>query len=122
MRFPIFASLLLATLLTLLTTPTSALTPKERCKHKSHAVAQAIARFCSKSNIVVPSTYAESGAVGGDKGSAYVQILGPCNPPQWVPKEFCMKQFHKICAEGDVLGAGRRHYGRNGCQEWTISR
>lgn len=51
-----------------------------------------------------------------------VAIRANCDPPQWIPKEYCFEQLYSLCATGDWGGANRKNFGRNGCQQWwTLS-
>lgn len=49
------------------------------------------------------------------------RITGSCRPAQWVPQEYCMKQFYQMCVNGDALGNREARFGRNKCQKWTIT-
>ncbi|CAK4031774.1 Hypothetical predicted protein [Lecanosticta acicola] len=87
--------------------------PKLCGSDKHNSIQQAIGKFCQKTNIVVPSTYATNGMRGND-GKGFVSIEGTCHPPQWVPQEYCMEQFNNMCANEEVT----KKFGRNGCQTW----
>lgn len=90
-----------------------------KCGQKNPSVNTAIQQFCSKGDIVVPSDYAKWGkSVNG----WHVSITGNCNPPQWVPREWCQKQLTKLCANGDAKGLGHQRYGNGGCQGWHVDR
>lgn len=106
------------------------------CKTKHPHAFDAINRFCSINNLSVPSNFAANGQTNGPRGlvKAWIdstlaqstnqahtdQILGtalnPCRPAQWIPKEYCFKQFYAMCA------ASRDHqlYGKANCQTWRI--
>ncbi|SMR57982.1 unnamed protein product [Zymoseptoria tritici ST99CH_1A5] len=89
-----------------------------QCHARNPGVNGAISDFCSKKDIVVPSDYATRG-----KQNMYALVNidgGRCNPPAWVPQNYCNIQMWTICAHGDVNGAGYRSYGKDGCQRWQI--
>ncbi|KAK8215078.1 hypothetical protein M8818_002088 [Zalaria obscura] len=93
------------------------------CQSKSLQIVAAIEKFCSKTNMVVPSWYAHVGATVGDRS---VWIEGAphqtCNPPQWVPQEYCRSQLFHVCAGGTKEGFGYAYYGAGNskCQVFTI--
>ena len=91
----------------------------KKCAKINPNINKAIAEFCGKGDIVVPSHYASTGkSVKGVR----VTIHGHCTPKQWVPSQYCRNQFHAICAaSAGNGGVGTRHYGRNDCQKFTIS-
>lgn len=69
-----------------------------RCRNKNKNAFNAIHKFCyGKSGIMVPSDYAKSEKYAGN---AFVKIdeSSTCNPPQWVPRKYCLSQFYQICA------------------------
>lgn len=90
-----------------------------KCGRKNPAVNTAIQRFCAKGDIVVPSEYANRGK---SHNGFHVAISGSCNPPQWVPTQWCRVQLTKLCANGDGQGLGNQRYGNGGCQGWHIDR
>ncbi|KAF7197261.1 hypothetical protein HII31_01416 [Pseudocercospora fuligena] len=103
------------------------------CKRKNPFVYEAINKFCSKTNLVVGSTYSRNGVKSNNR-LATVRINGDCKPAQWVPQskqqdekggasadgcfviEYCKSQFMELCARGDSNGANGARYGRNACQ------
>ncbi|KAK3722517.1 hypothetical protein LTR37_002509 [Vermiconidia calcicola] len=89
----------------------------KHCMEKAPNVHKAIEKFCKKTDMVVPSNYAH---MGETVGNTFIQIMGPCDPPQWVPQQACWSQFHHICRHGNSRGEGTKQYGRQGCQEWVI--
>jgi len=90
-----------------------------KCGAKTPDINNAIGKFCSKKDLVVPSRYANRGvSVNG----WHVAISGKCNPPQWVPFEYCRTQFARMCANGNGQGLNNKRFGRNGCQGWHIDR
>ena len=66
-----------------------------------------------------PSPYSKQGMFSNNK-KVNIWISGTCNPPQWVPAEYCMSQFYTMCARGDKYGQNTAKYGRNNCQSWHI--
>jgi len=50
----------------------------------------AINNFCTKNNMVVPSSYANAGKSHNGK---WVGIRGTCKPAQWVPQHYCISQL-----------------------------
>lgn len=90
-----------------------------KCGRKNPNVNTAIQKFCSKGNIVVPSEYAKWGK---SHNGFHVAISGNCNPPQWVPQDWCRYQLSKLCARGNGQGLGNQRYGAGGCQGWHIDR
>lgn len=89
-----------------------------RCGKKSPDMNKAIEWFCNKGDITVPSLFAKRGYA---RNGAHVAISGNCKPPQWVPKQYCMTQFSKLCANSPG-GYGHQRYGRNKCQGWHLDR
>ena len=94
-----------------------------RCGANNPHANAAINNFCTKNgqprdHITVPSHFA---SFGKTVGNIRVNIRGHCNPKQWVPSYYCRNQFQSICASG-ANGIGMRYYGRNRCQEWSISK
>lgn len=67
---------------------------------------------------VIPSSYAGRGKT---VDQAFVKIAGPCKPAQWVPQQYCFSQLLDMCVKGNSRGSNKRLYGKNKCQEWTIS-
>lgn len=117
------------TILTLLLTPltplTLAATDYENsiaCAARNPALNTAIQNFCNcrnsngkfVNNIVIPSPFARRGATIAN--NARVRITGKCNPPQWVPLQYCAPQFHAMRAQG----VRKRRFGRNKCQVWSL--
>lgn len=88
---------------------------KSVCAGKNKHVMNAIDRFCKslmhltrspvkpshtefstagqKTDIVVPSGYANSGKMSNNGGKALVTISGGCKPPMWVPSKYCYSQM-----------------------------
>ncbi|KAK3676025.1 hypothetical protein LTR78_004217 [Recurvomyces mirabilis] len=66
----------------------------DACANKAPAVINAIGQFCQKTDGVVPSDWAGQGHQG-PTGITWIKILGNCNPPQWVPQEYCFSQFEQ---------------------------
>ena len=90
-----------------------------RCRHKNKNAFDAIHKFCfGKSGIMVPSNYAESEKYAGN---AFVKIgeSSTCNPPQWVPRKYCLSQFYQICANKKW---GKARFGRNKCQSFHVGK
>lgn len=96
------------------------------CSRRNPSINTAIDAFCNKKNaqgqltndILVPSPYSNAGA---SHGGVKVSIPGKCDPPQWVPFEWCAPQFHAMCAGmGRATGSVVKIYGRIGCQAFTI--
>jgi hypothetical protein len=69
---------------------------------------------------MVPSNYAQQGK---HHGNIFVKIGGEstCSPAQWVPSNYCRKQFYYICAYGPKV-FGTRHFGRSKCQSFHIGK
>lgn len=89
------------------------------CKAKNNDAYHAINKFCNgKTGIMVPSAYAKKEKY---HGNAFVKIGGEsfCNPPQWVPRKWCLTQFYKVCANKKW---GKGHFGRNKCQSFHIGK
>ncbi|KAK5109684.1 hypothetical protein LTR62_006806 [Meristemomyces frigidus] len=86
-------------------------------KHGHNAVA-AIQQFCAKTDMVVPSDYASTGAT---HGGARAFITSKCNPPQWVPAYWCEAQFYNLCATSELGIAGTLRFGTDGCQYFSIA-
>ncbi|TKA34317.1 hypothetical protein B0A50_00297 [Salinomyces thailandicus] len=94
---------------------------KSVCAGKNKHVMNAIDRFCQKTDIVVPSGYANSGKMSNNGGKALVTISGGCKPPMWVPSKYCYSQMYHVCATGGKKGHGNIAYGPNGCQLFEIT-
>ena len=90
-----------------------------KCAEKNPYINNAISEFCQKQDIVVPSQYAGEGQT---YAGVHIAIHGTCEPAQWVPAEYCVKQLHRICAKGSKYGTGWSRYGDNDCQKWRIKR
>jgi len=86
------------------------------CLVKHPNIYTAIQDFCSKDNMVVPSTYANAGKSHGGK---WVGIRGNCSPPQWVPSYYCTTQLQAVCANAPANGDNQATFGRNGCQTFV---
>ncbi|OQO07431.1 hypothetical protein B0A48_07128 [Cryoendolithus antarcticus] len=79
------------------------------CGQRFPRINGAIEKFCYKKNtsgvatndLVIPSAYASIGSMFyGFKGNKLVvQITGQCSPAQWVPAQWCLSQFHEMCAQ-----------------------
>ena len=93
------------------------------CAAKDPSVTNAIGKFCQKTNLVVPSSYA-AGGMNGYSSKTHIRIFnsaqGGCNPAQWVPQEYCFSQFYQMCVDAGPTGSMTRRFGRNGCQNWII--
>ena len=84
----------------------------EACKNKNPALHNAIFKFCSNTDIRIPSTYAANGVIsdsqfGSDKW--VVTIHGATCDNQLVPKPICQQQFMDMCASGGPEGANLQH-------------
>jgi len=80
----------------------------------------AINLFCTKKDMVVPSSYTNAGKSHNGK---WVGIRGTCKPKQWVPQHYCVSQLQAVCAHAPANGNNQARYGRNGCQTfvtWTL--
>lgn len=86
----------------------------------------AIDQFCHKkdasgkltNDLMVPSNYADMGV---QIGSLLVKIYGSCNPPQYVPADICVQQFHDMCAGGaeeNNAAYGWNQLPGSRCQAW----
>ncbi|KAM3415186.1 hypothetical protein BST61_g10306 [Cercospora zeina] len=105
----------------ILGTTLAAVRPDEiQCSIKNQYVVDAINRFCSKTNMVVPSDYSKAGVKSNPFPYAWVAINGKCNPPQWVPSKICKSQFFMMCNTGDKVGQNAWTFGKNDCQRWDI--
>lgn len=81
----------------------------------------AINDFClGNGHILVPSDYSKKGK---HYGNIFVKIGGDstCDPPQWVPLEYCKSQFFEVCVDG-AHAHGKKSFGRNGCQSFHIGK
>lgn len=85
----------------------TALTIMEQCAKNNPDVMNSIGIFCQKTNMVIPSTYANNGQ---GKGGYHVGITGNCKPAQWVPQQYCFSQFYEICGNSPD-GSGTKNYG-----------
>ncbi|TKA44987.1 hypothetical protein B0A54_03279 [Friedmanniomyces endolithicus] len=84
-----------------------------------HAV-QAIQAFCAKTDMVVPSSYAQT---GHSVVNARVFISSNCSPAEWVPQYWCLTQFYSLCAAGDFIdGSTSGRYGKGGCQYFELTK
>lgn len=101
-----------------------------KCGKRFPRVNQAIEKFCGKNkdgkiinDLVVPSKYAENGvvAVGLTGGDIWVNIKGTCLPAQWVPYNWCMAQFHALCAVSDIGYNNYNLHGKDNCQSFRIA-
>ncbi|KAK5129724.1 hypothetical protein LTR08_002935 [Meristemomyces frigidus] len=104
-----------------LATAAYALTDQELCSKKRYGKSNvlAIQGLCAKTNMVVPSTYAQKGHKHGGQKAA---IQGNCSPAQWVPQYWCLKQFYDLCAHTtDDKGEDTKKFGSNGCQSFYIT-
>ncbi|KAL9528624.1 hypothetical protein SMMN14_07901 [Sphaerulina musiva] len=91
------------------------------CKDWHPTIFNRINAFCLKTDIVVPSNYAEKGAGTNPTGRVWITKVGilngiGCNPPQWVPTGICRRQFYSECASHKM----KAYYGRLSCQGWYI--
>lgn len=50
------------------------------------------------------------------------QQTDSCKPAQWVPQEWCFKQFFNMCVNLGKGGKVRAKYGKGGCQDWHIKK
>ncbi|KAK3621634.1 hypothetical protein LTR56_022673 [Elasticomyces elasticus] len=95
---------------------------EDRCRHRKgggHTVT-AIKNFCGKTDMVVPSQYAQNGKW---KNNAHAFISGNCSPAQWVPQYWCEKQFLAMCANGPwTENAMSQRFGNNGCQTFALNK
>ncbi|USW57605.1 hypothetical protein Slin15195_G109240 [Septoria linicola] len=96
----------------------------QACARKNPAANAAIAAFCNKKidgrysdTIMCPGPRSSRGVV---KQGVRAKITGNCSPQQWIPGQYCLLQFHYICATGGARGMGSRSYGNGGCQTWTL--
>ena len=92
------------------------------CKTKAPDAYSAINEFCyGETHITVPSDYAKEADYSGD---TFAKIGGEsdCDPPQWVPRKYCLRNFYEVCANGNEHGRGKGTYGRNGCQSFHIGK
>lgn len=92
------------------------------CRKANPDVLVAIDAFCNKPDgaIMIPSDYAKA---GHKIGHTLVSIDGKCKPAQWLPKKYCLSQFHQICGMGFGAGGfGGIDFGRNNCQRFMIQR
>lgn len=92
---------------------------KTRCEKREGgaAIMTAINRFCAKTDMVVPSPYANNGVT---VNGWTVRIKGSCKPAQWVPSYWCTTQLHDVCGEYTEGGIGLAKYGKNGCQGFFV--
>ena len=67
-----------------------------QCSIKDSSVVNAIGKFCQKTNMVVPSTYATTGMSGYAGHKTHIRITGTCGPAQWVPQKYCLSQFYHM--------------------------
>lgn len=93
------------------------------CRKTNPDILAAIDAFCNKpggDTMMVPSEYAKAGKI---VGKAHVWIKGDCKPAQWLPKRWCLSQFHEVCGFTTFGGGyGRVDKGRNGCQKFIIEK
>lgn len=103
------------------------------CTKRFPLIAEAIDSFCNRTddkagqhytdNIIVPSPYADQGFkfTKWDGTPGWVHVKGTCNPPQWLPRQWCNAQFCDLCANTkDPRGWNTRKYGQDGCQTFLI--
>ncbi|GAB7357504.1 hypothetical protein MBLNU459_g0038t1, partial [Dothideomycetes sp. NU459] len=81
-------------------------------------VTNAIAQFCRRSDMVVPSTYAADGVWAA--GGHHVKITGDCGPPEWVPSYWCAVQLREVCAAAGENAVAERRFGWGGCQHFIL--
>lgn len=115
-----FPTLLITFLFLTLTQPAHSATDMQNCaKHAGPDYFAAINSFCSKPDLVAPSSYANNGVV---VGNAKVKVASKCTPPQWIPPYWCKAQFFSMCASaGDRAHEGiMRQYGKAKCQIFEI--
>ena len=67
-----------------------------KCSNKDPSVVNAIGKFCQKTNMVVPSSYASGGMMGYSGHQTRISITGNCSPAQWVPQKYCLSQFYNM--------------------------
>ncbi|TKA79688.1 hypothetical protein B0A55_04072 [Friedmanniomyces simplex] len=100
----------------------TATSDQDKCTAKrggKHAV-QAIQALCAKTDMVVPSTYAQNGHT---VSSAHAFISSNCSPAEWVPQYWCLTQFYAMCANNDFIGGSTsQRYGNGGCQYFELSK
>nr|OQO32681.1 hypothetical protein B0A51_00059 [Rachicladosporium sp. CCFEE 5018] len=72
--------------------------------------------------LIVPSREAETG-VSSENGYT-VAIWADCDPPQWVPHDWCYRQFEAVCQnKSDNGGYPNMTFGyppQDSCQNFTI--
>lgn len=102
-----------------------------KCGKRFPRINQAIEIFCNKqapggkltNDLTVPSKYA-SGGVGTTSlknSKILVAIKGNCSPAQWIPHNWCLAQFHDLCANTkNRHGFVSRNFGNNRCQQFVI--
>lgn len=106
---------ILALAITALAAPSLA-TNAQNCAAKNPNINRAIAAFCNKDNLMVPTQYSENGV---RVGNVAVSIQGTCKPAQWVPEKYCKSQFYELCASEPLEAyAINRWYG---CQDFVIA-
>ncbi|KAF2769117.1 hypothetical protein EJ03DRAFT_351592 [Teratosphaeria nubilosa] len=66
-----------------------------------------IENFCAKSDMVCPSNYCDTGI---DANGFWIGIQANCNPPKWIPTEWCLSQMHEVCAKADSQGNMRETF------------
>lgn len=96
-----------------------------KCHKRNPDILKAIHDFCNKpagDTIMVPSPYADAGTT---VGKAHVSVTGDCKPKQWLPRKWCLLQFHEIC--GLDMGFSGKGYGamlqgRDNCQRFNIEK
>ncbi|KAK4985705.1 hypothetical protein LTR50_005797 [Elasticomyces elasticus] len=131
MKLPAILPLLALTLTTLPSPATAEYPGESACGKKAPGTLDAIRAFCAKTDMVVPSDYANNGATRGKAyfksnglgpfGVTRAHISGNCGPRQWVPQYWCYVQFLDMCNKGDFQGhAKTRRYGNKGCQSWSL--
>lgn len=106
---------------------------KAKCTQRFPIIAEAIGYFCNKTDdaamqhytddIIVPSPYADQGFkyTRFDMSTGWLHVTGTCNPPQWLPRQWCNAQFWDLCANtNDPRGWNTRQFGPGGCQSFLI--
>ncbi|KAF2764762.1 hypothetical protein EJ03DRAFT_355452 [Teratosphaeria nubilosa] len=90
------------------------------CAAKNAAINTAIDALCGS-----VSAHLTAGASAHTADGAWALSISNHGCPSdsvYVPWEYCMAQFHYVCAMGGAQGGGTRFWGTGGCQEWTIAR
>lgn len=49
-----------------------------------------------------------------------MSLSGNCRPAQWVPMDYCFKNFWNMCVNMNKDYKANANYGNGGCQKWFI--